>query len=130
MNTLKKQNGMSGIGWLLLVLIIIISVPGIKIINVYIKDMKINAEINKLGGDLLKLQINLKITPEKIKSDLLDRFALKGMPEITADEITVTESDVNYNVRIQHQFKEQIIMDKYFILNVDRAVDIPIIIKN
>jgi hypothetical protein len=130
MRLLKTQHGMSRVGWLILVLFIIILVPGIKIIPVYIKDMKIHDEMNRLGDNLLNSQANIKITPEIIRSYLLNRFALKGIPEITADEIIITETDVNCNVRIRHQFKERIIKDKYFILNFDRAVNIPIILKD
>jgi hypothetical protein len=131
MSILKKQNGMSLIGWLITIgLIIFVSIPAIKIIPIYIKDMKIHSEMNKLGDDIVNSQEALKITPEKIKSYLLNRFALKGITEITADEIIITESEFNFNVRIQHQFKERIIKDKYFILNSDRTVNIPIITKN
>ena len=52
------------------------------------------------------------------------------MPEITADEITVTQSYDKYNVRITHQYKEQIMEDKYFTLNIDKSVDMPIILKH
>jgi hypothetical protein len=131
MSILKKQNGMSLIGWLITIgLIIFVSIPAIKIIPIYIKDMKIHSEMNKLGDDIVNSQEALKITPEKIKSYLLNRFAHKGITEITADEIIITESEFNFNVRIQHQFKERIIKDKYFILNSDRTVNIPIITKN
>lgn len=131
MRILKKQKGMSIIGSLLIIgLIIIVSIPAIKIIPIYIKDMKIHDEMNRLGDNLLNSQANIKITPEIIRSYLLNSFALKGLPEITADEIIITETDVNCNVRILHQFKEQIIKDKYFILNFDRAVNIPIILKD
>ena len=131
MSILKKQNGMSLIGWLITIgLIIFVSIPAIKIIPIYIKDMKIHGEMNKLGDDIVNSQEAIKITPEKIKSYLLNRFALKGITEITADEIIITESEFNFNVRIQHQFKERIIKDKYFILNSDRTVNIPIITKN
>lgn len=125
MDILKKQNGMSAIGWLLLIgLIIAVSFPAMKILPIYLKDMKIDTALKKVESEL-EAQVK-STTPENIKQNLLDRFNLQQMPEITADEITVTQSGDKYNVRIQHQYKERIIKDKHFILNVDRSIDVPI----
>lgn len=131
MNILKKQNGMSLVGWLITIaLIMVVAIPSIKIIPIYIKDMKIHSEMNKLGDDILKKQDSLRVTPQTIKAHLLERLTLKGVTEITADDIMITESEYNFNVRVQHEFKERIINDKYFTLNSDRIVNIPIITKN
>jgi len=131
MHMIKRESGMSLIGGLITVaLIIVVTTLAIKIIPVYIKDMNIHAEMNKLGDDILKSQETSRITPETIKSHLLNRFALKGVTEITSDEIVVTESEVNFNVRVQHEFKARIIQDKYFTLNSNRTVNIPIITKH
>jgi hypothetical protein len=130
MHILKKQDGMSMIGWLItIILIVVIVIPAMKITSVYIKDIKIHSEMDKLGDDILK-QDNLKITPEKIRSHLLERFANRGITEISPDEILVTESEVNFNVRVEHEFKARIISDKYFTLNSYRTVNIPIINKH
>lgn len=131
MNILKKQNGMSLVGWLITIaLIIVVAIPSIKIIPIYIKDMKIHSEMNKLGDDILKKQDSLRVTPQTIQAHLLERLTLKGVTEITADDIIITESEYNFNVRVQYEFKERIINDKYFTLNSDRIVNIPIITKN
>ncbi len=128
MDILKQQKGISAIGGLLLlVLLIVIAIPARKIIPIYINDLKITVALNGLSSDLAA-QADMT-TPEKIKNDLLKRFELQHMPEITADEVTVTQSYNEYNVKITHQFKEQIWEDKYFTLNIDKSVDIPIILK-
>ncbi len=131
MNILKKQNGMSLVGWLITIaLIIVVAIPSIKIIPIYIKDMKIHSEMNKLGDDILKKQDSLRVTPQTIQAHLLERLTLKGVTEITADDIIITESEYSFIVRVQYEFKERIINDKYFTLNSDRIVNIPIITKN
>lgn len=123
----QKQNGMSAIGWVLFIgLIAAVSIPGMKIIPIYLNDMKIHNALNKLESDLAS-QVSFT-TPEKIKSDLLTRFALQQMPEITPDEIMITQADDKYTVRITHQYRERIIQDKYFTLNVDKSVDITSIV--
>lgn len=124
MRILKKQNGMSMIGWLITIgLIIAVSIPGIKIIPIYIHSLKINQSLKNLKSDL-NIQANIA-NPEKIKIFLLDSLKLQQMPEITPDEITVTQLDDKYIVRITHQYQERIIQDRYFTLNIDKSVDIP-----
>jgi hypothetical protein len=129
MHILKQQKGMSAVGWLLLLmLIIVIAIPGMKIIPIYINYLKITVALNGISSDFA-VQADM-ITSEKIKNDLLKRFELQHMPEITADEITVTQLYDKYNVRIAHQYKEQIIEDKSFTLNIDKSVDVPIVLKH
>lgn len=125
----KKQDGMSTIGWILLIgFIIAVSIPGMKIIPIYINDLKIHNALNKMKS-ATAVQTNLT-NPSKIKKDLLDRFELQQMPEITPDEIIVTQSQDKFTIRITHQYKEHLFKDRYFTLNIDKTVEIPIIIKN
>jgi len=101
----KKQDGMSTIGWILLIgFIIAVSIPGMKIMPIYINDLKIHNALNKMKS-YTAVQTNLT-NPAKIKKDLLDRFELQQMPEITPDEIIVTKSQDKFTIRITHQYKE------------------------
>jgi hypothetical protein len=126
---LKQQKGMTAIGWLLTIgLIIAFSIPAMKIIPIYFSDIKVHNALKKLESDLAA-QANI-ITAEKIKKDLLHRFELQNMPEITPDEVMVTQTNDEFIVRITHQYKERIIKDKYFIFNIDKSVTVPIMIKN
>jgi len=52
-------------------------------------------------------------TPEKIRQNLLDRFALQQMPEITPEDITVTQFRDKVTVRITHRYKERLYRDRY-----------------
>lgn len=126
---LKQQKGMTAIGWLLTIgFIIAVSMPAMKIIPIYLSDIKVHNALKKLESDLAA-QANI-ITAEKIKKDLLHRFELQNMPEITPDEVMVTQTNDEFKVRITHQYKERIIKDKYFIFNIDKSVTVPIMIKN
>ena len=129
MRRLKQQKGMTAIGWLLTIgVIIAVSIPAMKIIPIYLSDIKVHNALKKLESDMAA-QAHI-ITAEKIKKDLLHRFELQNMPEITPDEITVIQTDDAFKVRITHQYKERIIKDKYFTFSIDKSVEIPIIIKN
>jgi hypothetical protein len=123
MRILKQQNGMTMIGWLLLLgLMIGISLPIIKVIPIYIASSQINYALQSLNPELAKLQKTA--TPEEIKKMLLTDFNLEILSEMTADEITVKQVDNKHKIRIQHQFKGQIFSDVYIIF--DKSVDIPI----
>ena len=126
---LRQQNGMTAVGWLLTVgLIIAASIPAMKIIPIYLSDVKVHNALKKLEMDLTS-QAGI-MTAAKIKQGLLHRFELQNMPEITPDEIMVTQTADAFKVRITHQYSERIIKDKYFTFKIDKSVEIPIIIKN
>lgn len=126
---LRQQNGMTTVGWLLTVgLIIAVSIPAMKIIPIYLSDVKVHNALKKLEMDLTS-QAGI-MTAAKIKQGLLHRFELQNMPEITPDEIMVTQTADAFKVRITHQYSERIIKDKYFTFKIDKSVEIPIIIKN
>lgn len=123
MRILKQQNGMTMIGWLLLLgLIIGISLPIIKVIPIYIASSQINYALQSLKSELAKLRKTA--TPEEIKKMLLTDFNLEILSEMTAAEITVKQVDNKYKIRIQHKFKGPIFSDVYIVF--DKSVDIPI----
>ena len=125
MRRLKQQDGMAMIGWiLLLVLIIAFSVLVIKIVPIYSNSLQITSGLKALKTNQ---SIQLKpTTPEEIKKILLTELDYKGLKEVTTDEITVSQKDNAYNVRIKHQLKEQIVDNWYIVLIVDESVDVPL----
>jgi hypothetical protein len=131
MRILKNQSGKSTVGWLIVLgVIFVIVVPGVKIVPVYLKDMKINDTLKKLETDVLKAQAESTITPDKIKIDLLNRLLAQDIPEITDDEITITETSDKYIVQVQHLFREKIVGNTYYTRNFDKTIEIPLVIKN
>jgi hypothetical protein len=120
MRILKKQHGMATISWILLLgFIITISFLAVKIIPIYYNYYRITSTLENLKSDIF-FQISAK-NQEKIKTELLNLLGKANLPEVTSDEITVTEADDKYNVRVKHQYKEKILKDRYFILNVDES---------
>ena len=118
MHILRKQNGMTAVGWIFLLIILIAAIPAIKIIPVYYKYYQINSALEDFKSDVY-FHISAK-NPENIKTELLNLFG-KEVPEITSDDITITEAGDKYNIRIQHQFREKIMNDWYFTLNFDKS---------
>jgi len=120
---------MSTIGWILLIgFIIVASIVGMKIIPIYLNDLKIQNALNNMKSDIAA---QTKLTnPVKIKQGLLGRFKIQQMPEITPDEITVTQLRDKFTIKITHQYKEHLFKERYFTLNIDKTVEVPIIIQN
>jgi len=129
MHILKKQDGMSTVGRIFFIgLMIAVAIPGMKIIPIYMNNFKIHNALKKMESDVAA-QTAL-ITPAKIRQNLLDRFALQQMPEITPEDITVTQFRDKITVRITHRYKERLYRDRFFTLDIDKTAEIPIIIKN
>ncbi|MFZ1982648.1 MAG: hypothetical protein WAU61_15200 [Smithella sp.] len=121
----RKQNGMSMVSWLLLlVLVIAISIPATKIAQIYINSLHISAALKDIKlNKLFQLNVN---DPKNIKTKLLRSLAILNVREVTPDEITVTNVDDKCIVRIQHHYKERILYDRYFTLDVDESVELPV----
>ena len=121
----RKQNGMSMVSWLLLlVLVIAISIPATKIAQIYINSLHISAALKDIKlNKLFKLNVN---DPKNIKTKLLRSLAILNVREVTPDEITVTNVDDKCIVRIQHHYQERILYDRYFTLDVDESVELPV----
>lgn len=129
MHILKRQDGMSTIGWIFFIgLMIAAAIPGMKIIPIYINNFKIHNTLKGMESDVAA-QTTLT-TPAKIRQNLLDRFALQQMPEITPEDITITQFRDKVTVRITHRYKERLYRDRFFMLDIDKTAEIPIIIKN
>jgi hypothetical protein len=124
MRRFKQQQGMTTIGWLLLLVwIITISLLTVKIAPVYINSLKISSALEVIESELLTY--GKTITPEEIKKILLNHFENEMLKEVTANEIIVSQGVHTYNVRIVHQLKEQMMGNWYIILIVDKSVDVP-----
>lgn len=123
MQSLKQQHGMTAIGWLLvLLLIVVFSLGIIKLVPIYMGSFKITSALESLKKDPMAVGKQ----PADIKKLLLNRFDIDMLQEVTPDEITVTRGDKVYNVRVEHQFKEQMLDNLYVVLLADESVEIPI----
>ncbi len=122
MRSLKQQQGMTAIGWLIvLLLIVVIALLVIKIMPMYLNTFKVSSALNSLKTDVT---VQGKSALE-IKKMLINRFDIDMLQVITPDEIDVTRGDHAYNVHVGHEFKEPLITNLYITLVVDEAVDIP-----
>lgn len=125
MYILRKQDGRIKIIWILLLgLIIFASLPAYRIISIHLHANRIISVMKNLKSDSY-FQL-YAISADNIKAELLNRFELEKVPEITADEITVTPSADRFDVRVKHHYEEKIILKKYFILDIDESTYIPI----
>ena len=123
MRSLKQQQGMTAIGWILLLgLIIIISLPAMKIIPMYLNSLKITYTLKDLKSKLSER--GETITPDEIKKLLLTLLDDKMLKEIIADEITVSQENQVCKVRIQHEYKKQIAGNWYIVLEINDIVNL------
>lgn len=125
MNILSRQNGKIKIIWILVLgLIIFVSIPAYNIISIRINANRIASVMRTLKSDSY-FQL-YAISADNIKAELLNRFELEKVPEITADEITVTDAGDRFDVRVTHHYEQKIILDKYYVLDIDESAYVPI----
>ena len=125
MNILRKQDGIGMIsGIILLAFIISILLIGIKIAKLYVDCDRMTNDLKQFKIDTL-MQTKV-FNSEDVKNELLKRLHLQNMPEITADEINVTQVDKNYKIVIKHQFKEEIAENLYIMRVVNEEFYMPV----
>lgn len=123
MRILKEQKGMTAVGWILLLgLIIAIAVPIMKVIPMGLNSLKITYTLKDLKSKLAAR--GETIAPDEIKKTLLTLLDKKMLEEITPDEITVSLENRTYKVRIEHEYKKQIAGHWYIILMVDDTIEL------
>ncbi len=123
MHRLKNEQGMSAIGWILLLgLIITMAVPVMKIIPMYLNSMKINFALKDLKSKLSER--GGTIAPDEVKKILVTLLDEKMLEDITADEITISFENQTYKIRIQHEYKKQIVGHLSVSLMADRSVEL------
>ena len=123
MRNVKYQGGMTAVGWiLLLALIITVSLPVMKIIPMYLNTLKITYAMKDLKSKISER--GATIAPDEIKSLLLTLLDNKNLPEITADEIKVSQDIQGYQVHIEHEYKKKLAGHWYIVLMVDESFDL------
>jgi len=126
MNILNNQHGGLKSLWIFLLgIIILASVPAYKIVSVQIQAYRIASVMKILKEDSF-FKLYAMTGAENIRAELLNRFELERVPEITPAEITVTQAADQYHVRVAHRYRVKIIMDQYFMLDVDESAQIPL----
>jgi hypothetical protein len=122
MRSLTQQKGMTAIGWLLvLVMIIFSSLIIIKIVPMYLNGYKITSALSSLKADPMARGKQ----PHELRTLLLRRLDIDMLTDIKAQDIIVTRQKDSYLVQIDYQLKQQLFGNMYVVVIFDESAEVP-----
>ena len=116
----SRQRGITFLGLCILaVLVGIIGLAGIKLVPMYIMDMKLSKALNDLSEELTGKEVN----PSTIQYALSKRFSVDDV-NLPRDNIKVAPSKNGFSVRIQYENRTPYLGDIWLMIVYDKTVEI------
>jgi hypothetical protein len=114
------QAGITALGFLVLASLVgVVGLGVIKIVPIYIKNMRMNTILEGVQRDLSGQSPN----PAAIRVELGKRFAVEDI-NMDIDALKITQSPGGYTLRVNYETREPYIADVYLLVVYDKTVEI------
>ena len=115
-----RQRGITFLGLLFLaVLVGVVVLAGIKLVPMYIMDMKLSKALEGISEELNGKEVN----PANIQYALYKKFAVEDI-NLPKDSIKVAPSKNGFSVRIQYENRASYLGDVWLMIVFDKTVEI------
>ena len=122
MRSMTKQKGMTGIGWLLvLVLIVFFSLIIINIVPIYLNGYKITTQLSSLKADPMAHGKQ----PHELRTLLLRRLDIDSLTDLKAENITITRQKNSHLVQVDYQKETKLFGNLYVVVKFDESAEVP-----
>jgi hypothetical protein len=116
----SRQHGITFLGLLILALLVgVVGLAGIKIIPMYIMDLKLSKALEGVSDDLN----GKEVSPQSIQYALAKRFSVEDV-DLPKDSIKVAPSKNGFAVRIQYENRAPYMGDVWLMIVFDKTVEI------
>lgn len=116
----SRQRGITFIGLLILaVLVGVVGLAGIKLVPMYIMDMKLGKALEGLSEELN----GKEVTSQSIQYALYKKFSVEDI-NLPKDSIKVAPSKSGFSVRIQWENRTSYLGDVWLMIVFDKTVEI------
>jgi hypothetical protein len=120
LHTYERQAGITVIGFLLLAAVFgTLGLAGVKIVPLYLERMRIGTVLNDLK-DELAIGGN---TAQGIRTALENRLYIENL-ELPRSDVDISQGNSGYLVKIDHESKAPFFADLWFVLAVNKQVEI------
>jgi hypothetical protein len=122
MSKMRKQRGMTAIGWLLvLMLVVIFAIVGIKLIPMYLDSFKVTSSLESLANDS-----NAKgKSGREIRQLLMKRLDVNMVNDVSASDISISRSREGTVVEVSYEARRPLFGNLHMVLVYERSVVIP-----
>lgn len=116
----SRQRGITFLGLMILaVLVGVVGLAGIKLVPMYVMDLKLSKALNGISDD-----VNGKeVTPQSIQYALYKKFSVEDI-DLPKDSIKVAPSKNGFSVRIQYENRAPYLGDVWLMIVFDKQVEI------
>jgi len=122
MRNTKNQRGMTAIGWLLvLVLVLVFAIVFIKLVPVYIDGYKTYSSLASLEED----NSAHGKSPLEIRKMLMKRLDINMVTDVGKDDITFTRDRNGTKVEVDYEVRRQLFGNMYVVIVFNKSVVIP-----
>jgi hypothetical protein len=116
----SRQRGITLLGLLILATLVgIVGLAGIKIVPMYIMDLKLSKALEGISEDLN----GKEVSPQSIQYALAKRFSVEDV-NLPKDSIKVAPSKNGFAVRIQYENRASYLGDVWLMVIFDKTVEI------
>lgn len=122
MRSMAQQKGMTAIGWLfVLVLIVFFSLVTINIVPIYLNGYKITTQLNSLKDDP-----NARgKQPHELRTLLLRRLDIDSLTDLKAENIIVTRQKDSHLIQVDYQKETKLFGNLYVVVKFDQSAEVP-----
>jgi uncharacterized protein DUF4845 len=116
----SRQRGITFIGLLILaVLVGVVGLAGLKLVPMYINDMKLSKALDGIQEELN----GKEVTPTSVQYALYKKFSVEDI-NLPKDSIKVAPSKNGFSVRIQYENRASYLGDVWLMVVFDKTVEI------
>jgi hypothetical protein len=122
MRNTKNQRGMTAIGWLLvLVLVLVFAIIFIKLVPVYIDGYKTYSSLASLEED----DTARGKSPLEIRKMLMKRLDINMVTDVGPDDISFTRDRNGTKVEVDYEARRQLFGNMYVVVVFNKSVIVP-----
>jgi hypothetical protein len=115
-----RQAGITALGFLILATLVgVVGLGAIKVVPMYIKNMRMNTILQSLQEELN----GQSPSPTTIRVALAKRFAVEDI-NMDVDKIKITPSKDGYSLRVTYENRAPYVADVYLVVAYDKQVEI------
>ena len=121
MQIIKHQKGMTAIGWMLVIILLVsAALLAMKIFPIYIEGYNVRSVVKGLSEDpdIGTLQAG------QIKSRILKRLSVNMVHAVSKDDVYVTPSSAGYLVELDYEVRENVVGNLDIVVAFNYSTDV------
>ena len=124
MRSIKRQEGMTAIGWLLVILLVfVIAMFVMKLIPIYLEGFNVGSVINGLEDDPTLSGKNAA----EIRKVILRRFDVNMVTSVDSSDIYIARQGGQYVIEVEYEVRKNLIGNLDIVASFHKEASLPVL---